>query len=95
MDIFPSQVRRSLGTSMETDSVATPSVARQPQSEEAEAALRELQEQFEAYKKEKRENDAILNKQLDEMREQASTLRIDNAKLASKVQSGSCHNSNP
>ena len=80
---------------METDSVATPSVARQPQSEEAEAALRELQEQFEAYKKEKRENDAILNKQLDEMREQASTLRIDSAKLASKVQSGSCHNSNP
>ena len=80
---------------METDSVATPSVTRQPQSEEAEAALRELQEQFEAYKKEKRENDAILNKQLDEMREQASTLRIDSAKLASKVQSGSCHNSNP
>ena len=80
---------------METDSVATPSVARQPQSEEAEIALRELQEQFEAYKKEKRENDAILNKQLDEMREQASTLRIDSAKLASKVQSGCCHNSNP
>ena len=72
---------------METDLVGSPSVARQPQREEAEAALRELQEQFEAYKKEKRENDAILNKQLDEMREQASALRIDNAKLASKVRS--------
>ena len=72
---------------METDLAGSPSVARQPQREEAEAALCELQEQFEAYKKEKRENDAILNKQLDEMREQASALRIDNAKLASKVQS--------
>ena len=70
---------------METDLAGSPSVARQPQREEAEAALRELEEQFEAYKKEKRENDAILNKQLDEMREQASALRIDNAKLASKV----------
>ena len=70
---------------METDLAGTPSVARQPQREEAEAALRELEEQFEAYKKEKRENDTILNKQLDEMREQASALRIDNAKLASKV----------
>ena len=76
--------------------MVTPSIARQPQREEAEAALREVQEQFEAYKKEKRENDAILNKQLDEMREQASTLRIDNAKLASKVRflSGSCYGSN-
>ena len=53
---------------METDLAGSPSVARQPQREEAEAALRELEEQFEAYKKEKRENDAILNKQLDEMR---------------------------
>ena len=81
---------------METDLAGTPSVARQPQREEAEAeaALCELQEQFEAYKKEKRENDAILNKQLDEMREQASTLRIDNAKLASKVWSVFYYESN-
>ena len=79
---------------METDLAGSPSVARQPQREEAEAALRELQEQFEAYKKEKRENDAILNKQLDEMREQASTLRIDSAKLASKVWSVSYYDSN-
>lgn len=47
--------------------------------------LRELRDQFEAYRKEKAENDSITNRQLEEMRDQTSSLRLDNAKLASKV----------
>ena len=70
--------------STETDSAGTSSVARQPQGE-AEAVLRELRDQFEAYRKEKAENDSIMNRQLEEMRDQTSSLRLDNAKLASKV----------
>jgi len=70
--------------STETDSAGTSSVARQPQGE-AEAVLRELRDQFEAYRKEKAENDSIMNQQLEEMRDQTSSLRLDNAKLASKV----------
>ena len=61
-----------------------PAVTRQREDQAAEA-LQELREQFEAYRREKGENDAILGRQMDEMREQASTLRLDNAKLASKV----------
>ena len=52
---------------------------------EAAQKLSEMKEQFEAYRKEKAENDKILHQQLEEMREQTSTMRLDNAKLSSKV----------
>ena len=68
---------------VEPDTAAA-GVARQPERQAAEA-LQELREQFEAYRREKGENDALMSRQLEEMREQASTLRLDNAKLASKV----------
>ena len=48
-------------------------------------ALKELREQFEAYRKEKAANDAILTQQLEEMRTQVSDHRLDSANLASKV----------
>ena len=47
--------------------------------------LKELREQFDAYRKEKAENDKILHQQLEEMREQTSSMRLDSAKLSSKV----------
>lgn len=68
---------------VEPDTAAT-GVARQPEPQAVEA-LQELREQFEAYRREKGENDALMGRQLDELREQASALRLDNAKLASKV----------
>ena len=56
---------------------------------ETRKALQDIQEQFTSYRKERKENDNILRKQVDEMREQASALRLDNVKVVSKV-SGTC-----
>ena len=75
---------------VDSDSVATgggaSGVAKQLQ--EAEERLAEVTSQFEAYRKEKRENDGILQEQLGAMREQCSDFRLDNAKLSSKVGGG-------
>lgn len=47
--------------------------------------LEEVKEQFEAYKKEKETNDHMLRQQLDSLRDNASEIKIFNAKLESKV----------
>ena len=52
---------------------------------ETKKSLQDIQEQFSSYRKERKENDSILRKQVDEFRDQASTLRLDNTKLVSKV----------
>ena len=69
---------------VETDSVSGDGGGGEGESEAAKE-LKETKEQFEVYKKEKAENDKILQQQLEEMREQTSTMRLDNAKLSSKV----------
>ena len=77
--------RRSSG-GLETDSVSGAGGGGEGEGEgEAAKKLKETKEQFEAYRKEKAENDKILQQQLEEMREQTSTMRLDNAKLSSKV----------
>lgn len=85
----PSRVPRRLsaGLSMhvETDSVSGAGGSEGETEGEAAKKLKEMKEQFEAYRKEKAENDKILHQQLEEMREQTSTMRLDNAKLSSKV----------
>lgn len=55
---------------------------------EARNALEEMREQFEAYRKEKAENDSILQQQIDKLREECSEVKIERAKLASKVKTG-------
>lgn len=80
--------RSSGGLSMlvETDSASGAGGGGEGETEgEAAKKLVEMKEQFEAYRKEKAENDKILQQQLEEMREQTSTMRLDNAKLSSKV----------
>ena len=79
--------RSSGGLSMhvETDSVSGAGEGEGETEGEAAKKLKEMKEQFEAYRKEKAENDKILHQQLEEMREQTSTMRLDNAKLSSKV----------
>lgn len=52
---------------------------------EARKALEEMREQFEAYRKEKSENDSIIQQQIDKLREECSEVKIERAKLASKV----------
>ena len=75
------------GMHVERDSAASGGGGLKEMSEEDDATrqLKEVREQFEAYRKEKAENDKILQEQLEEMREQASSMRLDNAKLSSKV----------
>ena len=53
--------------------------------EEAKKALNELREQFTAYRKEKAENDSILQQQIDKLRDENSKSTILTAKLSSKV----------
>lgn len=53
--------------------------------EELKKALEEMKEQFDAYKKEKAKNDSMLQEQLDKLRDESSELKIQNAKLVSKV----------
>ena len=73
-----------LDMSVETDSAVAGGGVREAEDDSAKE-LKEVREQFEAYRKEKAENDKILSQQLDKMREECSSMRLDNAKLSSKV----------
>ena len=77
------RARRLSGMHVEKDS-ATGGVD-DVTEDEATKQLKEVREQFETYRKEKAKNDKILQQQLEEMREQTSSMRLDNAKLSSKV----------
>ncbi|XP_061097242.1 nucleoprotein TPR [Conger conger] len=52
---------------------------------EARAALRQLQEVFNTYKKEKSENDKIINEQNEKLQKQVSEFRSQNAKLSTQL----------
>ncbi|KFP73040.1 Nucleoprotein TPR, partial [Acanthisitta chloris] len=53
---------------------------------EAKAALKQLQEVFENYKKEKAENDKLLNEQNEKLQEQVTDLRSQNAKISTQLE---------
>ncbi|XP_064604367.1 nucleoprotein TPR-like [Liolophura sinensis] len=55
------------------------------QMEEMKTALIELKSEYDTYRREKAENDKILNEQLDIHRSEASSLRVQNAKLVSQL----------
>ncbi len=52
---------------------------------ESKKELAEVKEQFGAYRKEKEKNDSMLQQQLEKLREESSEIKIQNAKLGSKV----------
>ncbi|KAJ7332338.1 hypothetical protein JRQ81_014518 [Phrynocephalus forsythii] len=52
---------------------------------EAKAALKQLQEFFESYKKEKAENDKLLNEQNEKLQEQVTDLRSQNTKISTQL----------
>ncbi|XP_035278729.1 nucleoprotein TPR isoform X1 [Anguilla anguilla] len=52
---------------------------------ESRAALRQLQEAFNTYKKEKSENDKILDEQNEKLQKQVSEFRSQNAKLSTQL----------
>ncbi|XP_015241685.1 PREDICTED: nucleoprotein TPR-like isoform X4 [Cyprinodon variegatus] len=53
---------------------------------EAKAALRQLQEVFSAYKKERLESDKMMNEQNEKLQEQLSDLRSQNAKISTQLE---------
>ncbi|KAL4635951.1 nucleoprotein TPR-like [Arapaima gigas] len=53
---------------------------------DAKAALKQLQDMFSTYKKEKAENDKILNEQNEMLQEQVSELRSHNARITSQLE---------
>ncbi|XP_064283846.1 nucleoprotein TPR isoform X4 [Passer domesticus] len=70
-------------------SMATPapvSMSESVETVEAKAALKQLQEVFENYKKEKAENDKLLNEQNEKLQEQVTDLRSQNAKISTQLE---------
>ncbi|XP_066548647.1 nucleoprotein TPR isoform X2 [Amia ocellicauda] len=72
-----------------TPTVSTPAQATAAESTEAveaKAALKQLQEVFTTYKKEKAENDKMLNEQNEKLQEQVSEVRSQNAKISTQLE---------
>ncbi|NWI47240.1 TPR protein, partial [Picathartes gymnocephalus] len=72
-----------------SQSMATPapmSMSESVETVEAKAALKQLQEVFENYKKEKAENDKLLNEQNEKLQEQVTDLRSQNAKISTQLE---------
>ncbi|KAE8611408.1 hypothetical protein XENTR_v10012438 [Xenopus tropicalis] len=69
-------------------STSTPAAVASDSTEaaEAKAALKQLQEVFENYRKEKAENDRMLNEQHDKLQEQVTELRSQNTKISTQLE---------
>uniref|UniRef100_A0A3B3T983 Nucleoprotein TPR n=1 Tax=Paramormyrops kingsleyae TaxID=1676925 RepID=A0A3B3T983_9TELE len=79
--------RRSPGvTPIRPTPVKAATTAVPTEAVEAKAALKQLQEVFNTYKKEKAENDKILNEQNEKLQEQVSELRSQNAKISTQLE---------
>uniref|UniRef100_A0A8C9FKG8 Nucleoprotein TPR n=1 Tax=Pavo cristatus TaxID=9049 RepID=A0A8C9FKG8_PAVCR len=76
--------RSSIPQAMSTP--APVSVSESVETAEAKAALKQLQEVFENYKKEKAENDKLLNEQNEKLQEQVTELRSQNAKISTQLE---------
>ncbi|XP_072200007.1 nucleoprotein TPR isoform X4 [Excalfactoria chinensis] len=76
--------RSSLPQAMSTP--APVSMSESVEAVEAKAALKQLQEVFENYKKEKAENDKLLNEQNEKLQEQVTELRSQNAKISTQLE---------
>ncbi|KAK2496254.1 hypothetical protein MC885_012723 [Smutsia gigantea] len=71
-----------------SQTVATPApvpVIESAEAIEAKAALRQLQEIFENYKKEKADNEKIQNEQLEKLQEQVTDLRSQHTKISTQL----------
>uniref|UniRef100_A0A8C5SFS3 Translocated promoter region, nuclear basket protein n=1 Tax=Laticauda laticaudata TaxID=8630 RepID=A0A8C5SFS3_LATLA len=70
-------------------SASTPTsvpVIESTEAAEAKAALKQLQEFFENYKKEKAENDKLLNEQNEKLQEQVTDLKSQNTKVSTQLE---------
>ncbi|KPP68462.1 nucleoprotein TPR-like [Scleropages formosus] len=83
---FTSTPRRSPAV---TPTMATPlqaAIAESAEATEAKAALKQLQEAFNTYKKERVESDKIISSQNEKLQEQVSELRSQNAKISTQLE---------
>ncbi|XP_048802598.1 nucleoprotein TPR isoform X3 [Lagopus muta] len=76
--------RSTIPQAMSTPAPA--SMSESVETAEAKAALKQLQEVFENYKKEKAENDKLLNEQNEKLQEQVTELRSQNAKISTQLE---------
>ncbi|XP_048338451.1 nucleoprotein TPR isoform X1 [Sphaerodactylus townsendi] len=78
--------KRPSGTPQAMSTPAVVSVTESTEAVEAKAALKQLQEVFETYKKEKAENDKLLNEQNEKLQEQVTDLRSQNTKISTQLE---------
>ncbi|XP_060088376.1 nucleoprotein TPR [Heteronotia binoei] len=78
--------RRLSGAPPAMSTPAVVPVAESTEAVEAKAALKQLQEIFETYKKEKTENDKLLNEQNEKLQEQVTDLRSQNTKISTQLE---------
>ncbi|XP_030061272.1 nucleoprotein TPR isoform X2 [Microcaecilia unicolor] len=78
--------RRSSGAPQSVSTPVPVSVVESTEAVGAKAALKQLQEVFENYKKEKAENDKIQNEQNEKLQEQVTDLRSQNTKIATQLE---------
>ncbi|XP_052775789.1 nucleoprotein TPR-like isoform X2 [Mya arenaria] len=76
------------GRTPDKGSLKSPGLDRgaQKQAEESAKALKQLQEDFTTYKKDKHENEKIINAQLDSQRKEVADMRVQNARLSSQLE---------
>ena len=82
---FTSMMTTPSGEADSVATAATPGNRNDSETTEALRELKELKEQFSVYRREKRENDGIVGRQMETLRQEASALRMDNVKIAAKV----------
>ncbi|XP_051556343.1 nucleoprotein TPR-like isoform X2 [Myxocyprinus asiaticus] len=92
---LPPQGSEGAGSQSSTTSRPAPMPTRYPlraaatesvQATQAKAALKQLNDTFTTYKKEKAENDKLLNEQIERLRSQVSHLLSQKAKLSSQLE---------
>nr|XP_020650780.1 nucleoprotein TPR [Pogona vitticeps] len=78
--------KRLSGTPQAMSTPAAIPATESTEAVEAKAALKQLQEFFESYKKEKAENDKLLNEQNEKLQEQVTDLRSQNTKISTQLE---------
>ncbi|XP_061490006.1 nucleoprotein TPR isoform X2 [Rhineura floridana] len=78
--------KRLSGTPQAMSTPAPVPVTESTEAAEAKAALKQLQEFFESYKKEKAENDKLLNEQNEKLQERVTDLRSQNTKISTQLE---------
>ncbi|XP_007436992.1 nucleoprotein TPR [Python bivittatus] len=77
---------KRLSGSLPASTPASVPVIESTEAAEAKAALKQLQEFFENYKKEKAENDKLLNEQNEKLQEQVTDLKSQNTKISTQLE---------